>query len=231
MSWVNSRWLGHLGAAAFLVVAAGTGIAAAGDGGKGPIDNPDEHLSFEERDQKYHDSWDTFERRYEEWFKSPHAAVDPRTVPRGDVMALQLPGADTFAEAVDRAALAVLGRVISVRFEPLKTVTEFAVDRHAIGEVGEVLSFVQGGGLWPEPGFIGATLVERAGNPILLDGDQAVLLLDRDKDGALSIQPFSGQYRIADGKTKSVKLNRFREADGLTADQLMDRIEAQAARG
>jgi hypothetical protein len=216
--------------AGMAIVAAGTGVAVAGNGGKGPIDNPDEQRSFAERDQKYRDASDSFDRRYREWFSSPHTTVDPRTLPRGEMLALQVAGADTFAAALERAALAVSGQVISVRFEPYRTITEFRVDRHAIGEAGEVLTFLQGGYLWPERDFIGAHLVEASGTPLLLTGDRAVLLLDRSAEGDLYIQGFSGWYRIQNGKTASVKGNKFRTADGLTADQLMDRIQARAER-
>lgn len=219
------RRTGLVVAVAAVVIAVGGGVSFAGGGGKGPVGNPDEALTFEERDQKYRDSWETFERRYGEWLASPHAAVDPRTLPRSEKMALQVAGAETFTEAVDRAALAVSGRVISVRFEPNRTITEFQVDRHALGKVGEVLTFVQSGGLYPDRDFVGAHLVELTGNPILLEGDRMVLLLDRATDGALYIQSVSGQYLIRNGKTTSVALNRFRDADGITADQLMDHIE------
>ena len=90
-----------------------------------------------------------------------------------------------------------------------------------------MISFVQNGGIRPDPDFDHPSLVVSEAAPMLFPGDRAVLLLEpADDKGHLRIQNFSGEYRSdLAKKVRSTPKNHFHDVDGMSESEIMDRID------
>lgn len=237
--------------AVVVVLCAGGGIAVAAinDGGPGP--DPDANLSAAERDAKYQSLQAGYDVRYAAWLQSDAArSLDLSTLKHEATMAVYPPGAENLDDAVDAADIAVEGTVTKTTFIPYGTITEFTVNQVPKGDVtGTIMVLQQGSALYAhgknfEEPYIG----DGDAQPLLIEGDQAVLLLDpatpqaqamvseaSARYGAQSItsatplytiQPYSGQYKVEQGKVKTVKGSKVKDVEGKSKKELVDRIAA-----
>lgn len=193
------------------------------------VPDPDCGLTDEEKHAKHTAASNAFFTRLGEWFKSDYVrGLDPKPLPRYDSLGGHTPGEPSLAKAVRKADLAVLGTVTAARFVHGHLVSSFRVERIAKGRAPELVTVRQDHGVRPEEGFTSASMIVEPNAPVLLPGDRAVLLLTEEKDG-YGIGVYSGAYASSGGKVRATEGNSFRgEVDGLTEDELMDRIEALA---
>lgn len=204
-------------------------------------DKDDRTLTAADRDAYYRAIYDGWQQNYAAWLDSSCVTdLDPREIERkqteGEYGRLH---ETTFVKAVDAAQLVVQGTVRSTRFVPFGTLTEFAVDRTAKGEDQRTVSVLQISALHPKPGFKAGYISSEIGQPILLPGDKAVLLLNTDpqtsdlypeldEDTTYRIRFWSGQYLIKNGKVRKVPGSQVPYVNGVSVDRLMDRAEARA---
>jgi hypothetical protein len=168
-----------------------------------------------------------YDKKYQAWLRSDFVkSQDLRSLPQYPLLGEPVPGYDSLEEASDHAGMAVLGQVVSVNTGE-QTETTFRVERTAKGTASSTISFVQSGGIRPEPDFDHAVMAVSEAAPMLFSGDRAVLLLEPvERNGHWRIQNFSGEYRSDPaGKVHSVRDNDFHDVDGMSESQLMDRIE------
>lgn len=193
------------------------------------VPDPDCGLTDEEKAAKHTAATNAFFSRLEEWFESDYVrGLDPKPLPRYDSLGGHMPGEATLAKSVRNADLAVLGTVTTARFVQGRLVSSFRVERTAKGRAPGQITVRQDHGVRPQDDFTGASMIVEPTAPVLLPGDRAVLLLAKEKD-AYGIGVYSGAYASSGGKVRSTEGNSFRgEVDGLTEDELMDRIEALA---
>lgn len=193
------------------------------------VPDPDCGLTEEQKATRDTAATNTFLQRLEEWFESDYVrGLDPGPLPRYDSLGGQTPGEPTLAKAVRNADLAVLGTVATARFVHGRLISSFRVERTAKGRAPERVTVRQDHGVRPQDGFTSASMIVEPTAPVLLPGDRAVLLLTKEKDD-YGIGVYSGAYASSGGKVRSTEGNNFRgEVDGLTEDELMDRIEALA---
>ncbi len=97
-------------------------------------------------------------------------------------------------------------------FESLYAFVEFDIEDSLKGSVSERVTLVQGGGSYPAPDWASTTLVVAPADPLLLPGDQAVLLLEYHESPAwFEAQPWTGQYRLdEDDRITANEFNPFR---------------------
>jgi hypothetical protein len=200
------------------------------------------NLTGDERDAYYRAIFDGWQRNLGAWLDSSCVTdLDPRHIERqqtdGEYGRVH---EATFVKAVDAAHLVVQGTVRSIKFVPFGTLTEFAVERTAKGADQKLIWVLQLSALHPKAGFKSGYIGDQVGQPILLPGDEAVLLLSNytratseypglAKDKIYyRIRLWSGQYTIKNGKVRKVDGSRIKGVNGLSADRLMDRAAAQA---
>jgi hypothetical protein len=86
----------------------------------------------------------------------------------------------------------------------------------------------QGDALVPGFGTAGAVIQEIPGEPLLLPGDQVVLLLQSASDGTYLIQNISGLYQVVGGKVQPDSLNPWASTSisGETESQFVSQLRA-----
>jgi len=150
---------------------------------------------------------------------------DPRTLPVIKVHSEEIPPA-TLATAVRQAQIIVRGKVMNTSFAvnpqggmPLATAT-VATLQAVKGDVPESFQVRQLGG--PVAQYQGGALVQLDGDPLLLPGDDVILLLRLGPDGTLRTLPGGGilyvvgdLVRAEDGSPISTEVNGLKVADVL----------------
>lgn len=176
--------------------------------------NPDAGKPAAVVEAEHQQQWEAFQARYASWVTSAEVrALDPRSLPRGELAASWPPGPPSLNVAVKNAGQIVSGQVVDVEFQPdLSTLVTMDVTATAKGSPVTQAKFVQGGGLMPTEDWSGAKLVEGAAEPLLLRGDRAVVFLETiptNKGDRVTIQPWSGLYKVTDGRITPVEGNNF----------------------
>lgn len=162
-------------------------------------------------------AFEQFQQRRAAWIEAFQASGrDARDLPRAALLASYAPPKPTVAAAADAAARVVSGRVESVRFTPSGTATVFRASD------GTAVELVQNGGPEPAENFVDGTLAYAENAPLLLPGDDAVLVLERGPGGTLEIQSWTGLYVVRDGRVTAVEGNPFKASvDGRTVAELL----------
>lgn len=155
-------------------------------------------------------------------FNVPSRLRRAEALPRAPMLSRKYPPPKATPQAAARAAETVVaGRVTSVWFAPDGTQTVLQADD------GRVVPFHQDGGPEPGPGFTDGTLAYAENAPLILPGPYAgqrvVLLLERDRNGALRVQSYTGMYLVgSEGRVRALPGNPFRaQVDGLTERELL----------
>lgn len=205
--------------------------------------SPSPSLGSAELAAEHEAAWDAQMKRYADWIASDFVQrLDLRELEQVSTLGDPANGYLGLAEAVDNADLAVLGTVEATKIVPHGVRTTFRVDREAKGVAPRLVTIHQWPTVWPawdagaqQPDYAGANLTLNPEAPLLFAGDRAVLLLEKPSQNpeavapdAYGIQSYSGHYLSTDGRVRTVPDNRFHDVDGLTEDELMDRIEALA---
>lgn len=104
-----------------------------------------------------------------------------------------------------------------------------SLDPRTLAQSGILASYVDGYGSLAEAVEHAdlAVLGVRDNVPVLFPGDRAVLLLQRGDDGYY-MQSWSGGFAVTGGRVKTLLWCEFHDVDGMTPDDLMDRIVAHA---
>lgn len=193
-----------------------------------PTPNPDDALRPAQRNVLYQGIEADVQHRYASWLASPAATgLDLRALPRRPMAGSYPPGQPDLASARQRADRIVLGTVSSVGFRPNGTLLQVQVDRTVKGQAGPAVLVFTGGGLFPDADFVHASLSIAESAPLLLPGDRAVLLLqDTGRvDGALEVQPFTGEYVSTAGRVTALPGNPFAaDVAGRTEAQLLTQL-------
>lgn len=228
--------LGACGGQAVQQVGSAQGAAASSpalaptDPTKGPLPDPDEGLTSDQRDAQNKASQAAFEKHFAEWINSDFVkSQDLRKLPQGEINASYDAGYATVEDSTDHADLAVLGTVESLQFSGYNTLTTFRVERSAKGSAPSTVTIMQQGGPMPSPDFDHPSLSVSGAAPYLFVGDRAVLLLQRtDKSDTYEIQNYSGEYRSTNGHVKTIQNNQFHDIDNQSEDEIINRIESHA---
>ena len=200
--------------------------------GKGPTKdapcNPEAGLSDPEREALHQRLWNEFVTRYTVWLNSLDIGkLDLHSLPRGELSALYVPGQPSLREAVARADLIVVGRVLAIRPTPFSgMVTTFSVDGALKGPAAPTVVFTQTGGLEPTQDWSGIVIAEGGNGAMLLPGDRAVLLLEWTSLG-YEIQSSSGWYQVVNGVVQPNSLNTWGASiDGIAEAAFLQQLQA-----
>ncbi len=196
---------------------------------KGDLCNPDAGLSDAEREARYAQLRSEGEQRYTAWLNGLDLTkLDLHSLPRGELNALYVPGQPSLREAVARADLIVVGSVTEFRPNLLSgTQTTFSVDRTVKGSPVSIVTVTQAGGLEPTQDFTGVIIAEGGNGAMLLPGDRAVLLLEKDKEGTSYIQSVSGWYQVVGGLVQSNAGNTWGDSvNGQTEAAFVQQLQA-----
>lgn len=216
------------------------------EAGSAPVSEsatPEPSAASDETEAEHEAAWDAQMKRYADWIASDFVqSLDLRELEQVSTLADPAGGYLSLAEAVDHADLAVLGTVEATKIVPHGVRTTFGVDRAAKSSASRMVTIHQWPTVWPrrdsvaqQRDYARADLTLNPEAPLLFPGDRAVLLLEEPSQhpeavapDAFHIQAYSGYLRSTGGRVQTVPDNRFHDVDGLTEDELMDRIEALA---
>jgi len=220
-------------------LALAVGLVAVGVGGAGavhafvqsqsktPSANTEAGLSDAQRNALYEQNTAAFETRLKAWYAHlDQQHLDLRTLRRVGMMAsVEPPAADTLAAALAKADAAVTVVVTAVHTAqasamalPESDVTVTVVGQ-AKGSVAHSIVVHQLGGVIPTLDWSGAMIEDADGQPMLLPGDRAVLLLTRSADGgSYRLESYTGEYLVdAGGDVAAMPGNPFHDqVTGLT---------------
>lgn len=138
-------------------------------------------------------------------------------------------GTPTLDAATAKAEIILHGRVREVTFTPSPTgglprsSATVDVKRTVKGQVASPLIVTQLGG--PQPTESGGVLVRLDTTPLILGGDEVVLMLLRLANGSLVAVPGAGVYQIRNGHAEADHSSAFGSSlTGLTLDELLQRL-------
>ena len=186
--------------------------------------NPEQGLSDNERRALHERLWNESQLNYAAWVECVTPllnTIDLRSVPTYSQTIDFGPGQPALPDAVAKAELIVVGSVIG--FSPIPrggTLTTLAVEETLKGSPAATVTYMQGSQISPTEDWTGVTVSEAPNEGLLVPGDRAVLLLQRNDEGVYLVQHVSGWFRIVDGSVKangyndwSVSVNGRSEAD------------------
>lgn len=170
-----------------------------------------------------------FQGVYKDWLEDfKKSGVDPRTLAWGELGGLYETSPETVDAAVRESRLVISGVATSVDFRAggslPQTVVTFKVDEVLKGDVGGTIQLVFGGGPMPGPeiqNFEDARIGYWAVEPLLLPGDEAILLLKdyRGNETGLAPQAWTGVNKIENGSVKA-NLNVGEQVQDLSSSKL-----------
>jgi hypothetical protein len=137
--------------------------------------------------------------------------VDLRSLPWVESGAFYAPGPSTIDEAVREAKAIVAGTATKVDFRAsgfsTATSVQFRVDEVTAGTAESVIELVLGGGPVRNPRNGEAAMAYNAPAPLLLPGDEAILILNAHprNPGALVPQAFTGINKLQNGVVRASK--------------------------
>lgn len=181
---------------------------------KSPLGDAESRLSDSERDRLYKQNWQDFETKYTAWVASLDIArVDLRSLTHREVLGSFLaPTSRTLAEAEGSADLAVGGEVTAIRPTAFDgTYVTLRLGTTYKGTAPAALVVHQGGGLRPTSDWKGMYIADSPDAPLMLPGDQVVLLL-RTAPTGYEPEPFTGLYWVEPSGMRSVPGNPFAAA-------------------
>lgn len=190
--------------------------ASAASTDKGVAVNPSQGLTNSQRLAEYQQMRAAFNSRYEAWLTT----LDLGSLPFSRLERLPIlgtfvgPQVATLPEAVGAASLIVSARVVKI------VPTAFAGTQVVVAvtsvlkgaAVGDVV-ITQPGGLRPTSDWKGITIAYAPNDPLLLPGEQALLLLNRTgPSGEWTVQPVTGLYYIEGNTLHALPDNPFGNA-------------------
>ena len=196
---------------------------------KGVPCNPQAGLSDAEREALHQRLRSEGEQRYTAWLNGLDVTkLDLHSLPRGEVPAEYAAGQPSLRNAVASADLIVVGSVTGFRPNLLSgTLTTFSVDQTLKGSRVSTVVVTQAGGLEPTEDLTGVVIAEGGNGGMLLPGDRAVPLLEKDKNGTFYIQSVSGWYQVVGGLVRSNPGNAWRASiDGQTEGAFVQQVQA-----
>jgi hypothetical protein len=193
--------------------AIGIGVATAQASKAPAVSTSEKGLSDAQRNQIYQASWNQFKARYQKWLIKQNLSSLQWHNLRREVQAASYvaPSARTFAQAVGSADEVVTGTVVGAQPTPsFDTLVTFQVTRWYKGGGSPTLMIRQTGGLRPTLDWSGAFLVDSLDQPLMLPGEQYLLLLQHGQTSAeFNVESFTGMYKIQSGKLGALATNPF----------------------
>jgi len=184
------------------------------DGKPSTAPDPYKGMTNAERQASDKAAFNDFEARYKAWLSQQSFTPQQlAALPKRPMNSLRVSKIPTSLDGATKAATRVASGVVTgIAFEPYKAIVTLKVeDAIKGGNVGDSVTIVQSGGLWPEPDFKTASLSIDEASPLLLPGDRAFVLLEPEPDrpGAYRTESVSGLYRVVDGRVEGVPGNPF----------------------
>lgn len=187
--------------------------------------------TFAKQIQEHEEAAESARQEYIKWLDEfNRSGIDPRSLHREEIGGLSLPGPASVDEAVGKADAIVSGTVVGVEFEPVPAGPEsyarpWTVVRFKIAETikgngfGEEVSIVFGGGPMLSPSHSAPVLGYYAVEPLLLEGDSAILLLLETEryppyaehyPDSYYPQAWTGVNKIEGGRVQTLEHSAFR---------------------
>jgi hypothetical protein len=178
-------------------------------------------------EQQVEQAW---EARYTAWFQTLDVTgVDLHALPRypqlGDLVS---PQATSLPAAVATADVIVVADVSSITATPFAgTDTTFSVERTLKGAPMTTVVVNQAGGPRPTLDWTGMTIADGVGEPLLLPGDRAVLMLQKLDATRYEIQNITGWNAVVSGLVHASNLSPFANTiNGQTLATFIAEIQA-----
>jgi hypothetical protein len=198
-------------------------------GAKTSIDNGAESsLTDAQRNALYQSNNEAFQSRLNSWYANLDLhAIDTHSLQRLSMMATYTPPeSQTFGDAVTHASSVVAGTVTDLRTipgsggTPPQSFVTVRVDTRVKGVNSTTIIVHQLGGIVPSLDWKTIQIEDADPAPILLPGDQAMLLLLPDAlvPGDFVVENYSGEYLVdTGGHISTVAGNPFSsQVDGMT---------------
>lgn len=212
-----------------LVIVASVAVAF-GVAEKLPWTDPDQGLTDEQRQARNDEAHARARQFLLDFVRS---GKDPHELPPlylSDVA----PAANSLEEAAKQADLIVRGRVTKTTFEPGDGSLALATSTISIRSViagtasGEITVLQRGG---PVPQDVGGALAQLEGDPVVLPGDEVILLL-MSQEKTFRTVPGGGVFLVTEGRIKTIKTTQDStlnvSLNGLAEDLVVQRLKAAA---
>ena len=195
---------------------------------------PDSSLSESQRQAEVQQRRQEWEQRYVAWLNALDLShLNWHSLARYPLLEEPTPEEPTLHLAVERADLIVSGCVSAINPTPFNgTDTTFVVDQTIKGHSMSSVALKQSGGLRPTPDWKGVTIGDAPNGALLLPGDRAVLLLEKERGSdQYEIQSYSGWYQVVDGSLRTTTLHSWWSSyDGVSESAFIEVLRAAVRR-
>jgi len=197
---------------------------------KGGATDPDAGLTDAQKDARHSQLRAAYQARLADWVAGLNpAALDFVNAHHADMLGSYLPGRADLPAAIRDATAVVVGKVAAVTPRTSGALVELDVVQSLKGDSPTRLYVLQASALRPTADWKGFVIADAASDPLLLPGQDVVLLLSRSgaEPNAFEIQSGSGLYYLRDGAVFSLPVNPFRAAvDGQPASAFVASVLA-----